>query len=238
MSDQNSENLGGNGVCGAISGSEVDREGLGGGMTSGGSVVWGPAIAVDGERPGWLCSGEWRRVRTLAVGEWQTADIESPGDTIPDMDEWNWGDISHIRLPADHPHYRQPASIPGSLEAAAQAALKMQGYGTPQPTPQADTKPDVTARMTLAEAEARGELCGCCTGREGYVQCLRDLGLILPEPVDPDEAEAQKLNNDSPYDLTGLDDEHAARNVRYIGATILAAIKRGRELALAEETGK
>lgn len=54
------------------------------------------------------------------------------------------------------------------------------------------------------------------------------------DPVDGDEREAQKLNDDSPYDLTGLDAEHAARNVRYIGATILAAIKRGRALERGE----
>lgn len=70
-------------------------------------VEWGPEIRVDGKRPGWIRNDDWRSVRTLALGEWQTADVESPGDSIEDMSEWAWDTITAIRLPADHPHYRQ-----------------------------------------------------------------------------------------------------------------------------------
>jgi len=257
------------------------------------NIKWGPAIAVDGKRPGWLCSGEWRRVRTLAVGEWQTADIESPGDTIPDMDEWNWGDITAIRLPADHPHYRQPAPIPegmkpwaGGDEAPAdfdpskpvmypdgdlaleadnggspfywQHSFDARGFHgagniiayTPQPTPQADTKPDVTAeagRDALALLRKMSKWDGSFGLAEDAAAALNIVASV-PEPVDPDlieaRAMAKKLASDTDsrwgserhcnkYDSGELDDNLMA------GVSLAYdAIKRGRELALAGETGK
>lgn len=69
---------------------------------------------------------------------------------------------------------------------------------------------------------------------DDWAEEARAIVALLPAPVDTDEAEAQKLNNDSPYDLTGLDRDQAVRNVQYIGATILAAIKRGRALERGE----
>lgn len=232
-------------------------------------IEWGPAIAVDGKRPGWLCSGEWRRVRTLAVGEWQTADIESPGDTIPDMDEWNWGDITAIRLPADHPHYRQPAPIDwsGELEAVHEdgrvvAAIATGRYVrwqisgrswhthrrdgstgfagwrirnvTPQSTPQADAKPDVTARapcMTISEVRKM-----VAKGEDAVIATMLERGYALPEPVDPDLIEcrrvmAQRYPDSADNILAGAWDHNA------VGDS-LACVVACRELALAGETGK
>lgn len=255
-------------------------------------IKWGPAIAVNGKRPGWLGSGEWRRVRTLAVGEWQTADIESPGDTIPDMDEWNWGDITAIRLPADHPHYRQPAPIDwsGELEAVHEdgrtigvKVTREYSHGSrhvvansdqppedwedgwhkfdgtsfapddpwrirnvPQPTPQADTKPDVTARMEalvrrMALADKQ-EFLAMGTGcREAYAEADAIVAL-LPEPVDPDLILARELACENSRWERGGDMWRAVEAGKEdhipLVRTAYAALARGRELALAGETGK
>jgi len=109
MSDQNIENLGGNGVCGAISGSEVGREGSGGGLASGGSVVWGPAIAVNGKRPGWLEQGQEFQAGGGSFDWFGIASVGKPHiwNRAPNT-EPSWNGVDHIRLPADHPHYRQP----------------------------------------------------------------------------------------------------------------------------------
>jgi len=100
---------------------------------------------------------------------------------------------------------------------------------TPHPAPSpSEVGPVVVevTRMTQEEAEARGELCGYGSfGRQGYVQCLRDLGLILPEPVDADVQEAERIE----AEVTGgqmFDDVIDLQR-----AIALAAIKRGRALA-------
>lgn len=312
-------------------------------------IKWGHAIAVDGKRPSWL--GDEQRFMLKAH------DADSHGTWNGEHTIWRgreWRDhykISAIRLPADHPHYRQTeAAIPegmkpwhggnsapadwdgkavafrdgkigyapvgavwklgwdhsygggdiiaytseataqpapidwsGELEAvhedgrtmpASSSASGMLGgkrvqwkywpqnagwidYDTglsadhpgwrirnvPQSTPQADTKPDLTAEeqaLELARMVAEWPVQmfvynDTLNKMNEARQKARGIVALLPEPVDPDEAEAQRLNDDSPYDLTGLDEQHAARNVRYIHATILAAIKRGRALALAGE---
>jgi hypothetical protein len=349
MSDHNSENLGGNGVCGAISGSEVGREGLGRGYGPDGfrgwgieigvagrrpewlsgdpkrvmigtyegrwidpqingefddwiwskitsirlpadhphyrgsrstDIEWGPAIAVDGKRPGWLGDGD--RIGWTDQNGW-THDPDVPwlaGETT------SWDDKVSIVLPVDHPHYRQPAPIDwsGELEAVHEDGrvvrvklsydrpecsryggytLKIGPIGglhvyrkdgsswvggpwrirnvTPQPTPQAGTKPDVTARMEALVRRMAGE-----PGRQliaasdGDYAEARAIVALLPEPVDPDLIEARKLAavwsesqdvSHSHYLDGHMDDSAEVRGM-------VAAIARGRELALAGEKAK
>ena len=194
-------------------------------MTGTQEIVWGPAIAVDGKRPGWLKDGTPGMFENRP-GEWlkQTHDVTA----------WCWAEKANdgkgcpirIRLPADHPHYRQPAQ-----EAA-------------QPTPQADTKPDVTAELEdlaqqLAALSERHEALSERVARMAQPSAIRTMDLKL----DPDLIEARKLVAErtgrlqiecgySHSVLNGEQDDHPAV------INTLTAIKRGRELALAGETGK
>lgn len=179
------------------------------------NIVWGEPIAVDGKRPGFLGCGSLpyaMQVRWHCRSEWQSWSWYG----------FNWQDIAEVRLAADHPHYRQTeAAVPGSLEAAAQAALKMEGYGAP--TPQADTKPDLTARMEAFVQRVATEADYPCQMVD-FRNEARAIVALLPEPVDPDEDEAMQL----------------AAEIRCGGPSVklaLAAIKRGRALALAGKVG-
>lgn len=109
MSDRNSENLGGNRVYGAISGSEVSREGSGVGNTSGGPVEWGPAIAVDGKRPGFVRDDDRIHARGYPGGKWYSETVLGRGYRA---DLVSWLEVQTIRLAADHPHYRQTEAAP------------------------------------------------------------------------------------------------------------------------------
>jgi len=172
-------------------------------------IEWGPAIAVDGKRPGWLADDD------KAVCGCHGHEIR-PSTTL-------WFSVESLRLPADHPHYRQP-------------------------TPQADTKPDVTTRMeALVRGLAEGHR-GSWTWAAEKIDEARAIVALLPEPVDPDLIEAREIvakcckwfSNAAdqrlmvPSILDGSWDEAKAGLVQ----ATLAAIKRGRELALAGETGK
>jgi len=223
MSDQNSENFGGNGVCGAISGSEVGREGLGGGSGPDGFRGWGIEIAMAGRQPEWLGGDPKRVMAGTYEGRWINPKINGP------FDDWNWSAITSIRLRAGHPHYRQPAPIDwsGELEAVHEDGRVIgvfaghvdaegdhmvrskgqwpedwcDGYHhpdgssteptdkwrirnvTPQPTPQVDTKPDLTARMEALVRTVADE-----TSLASWLDHTfeaRAIVALLPEPVDP-----------------------------------------------------
>lgn len=244
------------------------------------NIEWGPAIAVDGKRPGWIKDEE----AMLAV--WSGGAISWPDgwDAKRLSEDAQWHRIDAVKLPADHPHYRQPVPIDWSGELEAYNvdgrvvpakfmchasggtadvrfdgkdynALKPAGYigdgwrirnVTPQPTPQADTKPDVTARapcMTISEVREM-----VAKGEDAVIATMLERDYALPEPVDPDLIEAREIvakcckwfSNTAdqrlmvPSILDGSWDEAKAGLVQ----ATLAAIKRGRELALAGETGK
>lgn len=207
-------------------------------------IEWGPAIAVDGKRPGWLKNGE-APIRAFIAGAGMFSGWSEPHEYHESVsDNWKWVTdegqprITKLMLPADHPHYRQPAPIDwsGELEATDgngkvwrvevkgmedDAVMVRLPYGfapiswdtpiggshweynkehngvanswlpvlrnvTPQPTPQADTKPDVTARMEALVRRMAGE-----PGRQliaasdGDYAEARTIVAMLPEPVDP-----------------------------------------------------
>lgn len=65
---------------------------------------WGPKIEVDGKRPEWLRDDDWRAMVMLDNG-----DIEEPSEefTMKKVGDWQWYRITKIRLPAEHPYYKQ-----------------------------------------------------------------------------------------------------------------------------------
>lgn len=74
------------------------------------AVEWGPEIQVNGKRPEWLASGPqcillhnvtgWHQYRADAVNP------DHVGWAMPN----GTANVDLIRLPADHPHYRQPTT--------------------------------------------------------------------------------------------------------------------------------
>lgn len=106
---------------------------------------------------------------------------------------------------------------------------------TPQSTPQADTKPDVTARMeALVRRMALADICSTQTDLvQQSIYDARAIVALLPEPVDPDLIEARRIVSEQGYpaDYDNVDDDS-------IVGIAYACLKRGRELALAGETGK
>lgn len=58
------------------------------------SIVWGPEIQVNGKRPEWLTDQD-----TFA---WYGSSYRGKSH--------DWDGVGTIRLPADHPHYRQPSA--------------------------------------------------------------------------------------------------------------------------------
>ena len=326
-------------------------------MTGTQEIVWGPAIAVDGKRPGWLGEFADRIAYQRNGNRWfgphpQWPDMWSESDIVGSGS--GWGNVTAIRLPADHPHYRQTeAAIPEGMKAwhggdAAPAdwagldsdTLLRNGYrvkggyrwthksaahpdgaaatdiiaytpkATPQeapidwsgeleatdgngkvwpikivdhgewveatlpkgfapveghcvdiaddnwgyeknrngkandwlpvlrnvsqPTPQADTKPDVTARME-ALVRAMNE-----TGSLHYAKWCdplfdeaRAIVALLPEPVEPDDEVAKQLLDDMGWAL-GSQPLDGVKPID-IFDTVKAALARGRALALAGE---
>jgi len=249
-------------------------------------IKWGPAIPVDGKRPGWLGDGEAVQYHHSVepAGKWCRACY-----AIWDDKDWRW--VSAIRLPADHPHYRQTEKVgdahlnshypnwDGDLEAYNEdgrvvpvkllrtdragdrcitpaldgkyAWFRWNGAtwsdapwrirNVPQPTPQADTKPDLTAEVEdmgqqLAALMERHEALAERVARLPHPSAIRTMDLRL----DPDLIEARKLVAErtgrlqiecgySRSVLDGEQDDHPAV------INTLAAIKRGRALALAGE---
>lgn len=105
---------------------------------------------------------------------------------------------------------------------------RIRNVAQPAPTPD-----DLTKRMEELVRKV-SQYPRTTSNVDDWAEEARAIVALLPSPVDTDETEAQKLNNESPYDLTGLDRGQAVRNVKYIKATILAAIKRGRALERGE----
>lgn len=208
----------------------------------GASIVWGPEIRVEGKRPEWLRDSD--KILWSAKKEWGFKEAVA-GETI------NWrganGTVT-IRLPANHPHYRQPT--------------------TPELDPALWDRMVASHHALLAEVEAeqceheqthRGgaiwTICDDCGqkwaddrgGFQPYVAPdwlveAREIAALadLPKPVDPDLIEARKIvaarwsglpeigGISSDNVLAGKHDTHDAV------ACALAAIKRGRELAAPE----
>lgn len=243
-------------------------------MTDTQDIVWVDPIAVDGKRPGWLEKSDMFLAKGLKA--WYSSPWGGDHLQLP-----QWEPVSHIRLPADHPYYRQPASIPegmkawhGGDEAPAdwdsdkpiavdnngnmelrygyrwnwsreavtpygQKLLRVVAY-TPQPIPQADTKPDVTTRM---EALVRRMV---EQDPALYWRDIRDearaIVALLPEPVDPDLIEARECVAEV-YEQSGRVDlaqqtRDGQQDNRLRVQSARLALARGRELALAGETGK
>jgi len=251
-------------------------------VTDAQEIVWGPAIAVDGKRPGWIaddvqCRAQDRFRKWYGGGN----GVNQPAE------DWHWPTVSAISLPADHPHYRQPAPIDwsGELEAVhedgrvvpvklfsgpdndgdyavrpapdgmnscfrpdgskwvgrffrADTGWRIRNV-TPQPTPQADTKPDVTAlREKIMEAarvvtEGRGNWGHDRSYRDGasamYTVILAQLDALLPETVDPEYGRAEKLLTELWYE-----EDRFGSIVKFAAEQVA----RGRELALAGEKAK
>jgi len=79
------------------------------------NIEWGPAIEVDGKRPAWLVGADkfqWED-GNRPFGVWND-DMCTTGDTFCDSSWWR---LTYIRLPADHPHYRQPIDWSAPIEA-------------------------------------------------------------------------------------------------------------------------
>lgn len=221
-------------------------------------IEWGLAIAVDGKRPGWLDCDQ--KILPIVPGKPELV-ARIAGNHVWDL---RGVKTTHIHLPADHPHYRQPAPIPEGMKpwhggdaapadwdsekpiaviddgkvsiryghrwdwsrepvtAYGHKLLRVVAY-TPQPTPQADTKPDLTARMEAFVQRVATEADYPCQMVD-FRNEARAIVALLPEPVDPDEDEAMQL----------------AAEIRCGGPSVklaLAAIKRGRALALAGKVG-
>lgn len=237
-------------------------------------IQWGPAIAVDGKRPGWLAD------RDTILPQWPEWSIWKMGVPVWRVSAEQWADTVALRLPADHPYYRQTEEAPidwsGELEAVHEdgrvVAVKLAGDthqpdrdgdynltnplepshtqalyfradgsqtyalsneiggGRPwrirnvsQPTPQADTKPDLTARMEAVMREyARG--CNDLIKRADGVHRTtfseaQAIVALLPEPVDPVEAIVDELMRKDCTTRQAIEE----------------AVHRGRALALAEE---
>jgi len=90
-------------------------------------IVWGPEIAIDGKRPEWLeisdfPSGSQGFART-SWGWVGNRDRSYP------IEKWAWSIITHIRLPADHPHYTafKPHPAPSPSEVGPEVVERLIG---------------------------------------------------------------------------------------------------------------
>ena len=106
----------------------------------------------------------------------------------------------------------------------------------PQPTPQADTKPDLTARapcMTISEVREM-----VAKGEDAVIATMLERGYALPEPVDEDLIEAREIAAETVPSWTDAQ-RTKCRSGEYDGNLFVvhsfAGIKRGRALALAGE---
>ncbi|MBB4616930.1 hypothetical protein [Sphingomonas abaci] len=241
-------------------------------------IEWGPAIAVDGKRPGWL--QDWQPIR----GTYNHGRYPWIGDDTYLAKQFHWEHVASIRLPADHPHYRQTEAVipegmkpwhggdaaPADWDSEKPIAVIDDGkvsiryghrwdwsrepvtaYGhkllrvvayTPQPTPQADTKPDLTevaGREAVALLRRMLKWDGSF-GDAGDAAAANGIVALLSEPVDSDLIEAREVVavtlDDG--DWAGVFKEKVRAGDQDDGDFVRvarAAIARGRALALAGE---
>ncbi|MBB4618975.1 hypothetical protein [Sphingomonas abaci] len=226
-------------------------------------IEWGPAIAVDGKRPGFVRDDDIFQAGGGGFDWYGNLSNGTPHiwNQSPNR-EPNWNAVDRIRLPSDHPHYRQPATIdwskpiealhedgrvvavrrlfspPGTYHVGPHLeggwfAFDSDGKhitrhcpwrirNVPQPTPQADTKPDLTARKNaMTVAEVREML---AHDEATIIATLIDWGFALPEPADPDEEAVQSIL--ASWNANELETTEDA---------IREAVRYGRALALAGE---
>lgn len=69
-------------------------------------IEFGPPIEVDGVRPEWLRDDDHVDAR-WDEGGWYS-DVGGRG--VSAFCVCAWGTVTHIRLPADHPHYTKDTS--------------------------------------------------------------------------------------------------------------------------------
>lgn len=83
------------------------------------NIEWGPLVDVDRKRPDWLKGDD--KIRWYwpggATTDWSQG--ENGFVRVKKINEEGWGAIGSIRLPADHPHYRQPQPIDWSAPIEA-----------------------------------------------------------------------------------------------------------------------
>lgn len=190
-------------------------------------VGWGAEIPVLGPRPDWLSDEDHIAVKN---DDWRGSVI------VGNLTIGSWKHVTAIRLPADHPYYRQaykptPAEHANGVydpDCAACREYAEPDMGNPISEPIAKRMEALVRRVADDEhfsdsAEARA------VTREA-----RAIVALLPEPVDADLVEARKLAcENSRWDrssdqwrdvMTGKQDRIPMVSVA------LAAIRRGRAL--------
>ena len=185
-------------------------------------ITWGPEIAVNGKRPEWLADDD--RMQCLPSPDWKVgADWVHPLD-----DNHAWACLTHIRLPADHPHYaaQEPRTAPSGGEVGSEVVDALRGALTRSVTALNDWlatyADDLCDPEHVATARARIAEFGTLAYIAEVQQQNRAALALLPEPVDADRVEAVDL----------LDSFGEAFPDAVSLAT--AAIKRGRALEKGE----
>lgn len=166
------------------------------------SIVWGPEIRVDGKRPEWLEGSvevDWRHADDEFAGRGRALAgrlcFEGTHVARP---------VAAIRLPADHPHYRQPTAP--ELDPALW---------------------DRIVRAIHAYASGSPEL--ITTGRSVYAE-MQALSAELPKLTDPDLIEARRIVKEVNL-MSSYDYEGGTFDETPIVQAALVALKRGRALA-------
>jgi len=196
------------------------------------AVHWGPAIPVDGKRPEWLTGGiDMRWAIIHANGSY------SPYQPAFSSSCTNWTGEGHgvaIRLPASHFYYASEAF----------RAVGEKPSPTPPPIP-----PEVVRKTLVCVTEAEVRQAAVAYGgdspiaRTAYEDVHRHLGLILPEPVDPDVLVVRQIMHAQQRAMTPPDSGWG--NMSYLKGSYddtepfkaALAAYRGRALAAAEREG-
>lgn len=186
-------------------------------------VEWGPEIRVDGKRPEWLGSFAKRIVYQRDGKDWYdpspfSPDMWSERDISDNRD--GWASVTAIRLPADHPHYRQPTTPERDPALWDRMAALVRRMGT-----------------IYRDAGSPAELPPRNYDMRDYAEA-RDIQNLLPKPVDPDLIEAREIAAsmlEVAQGGTHIEETRRGERDGYVHVCIaLAGIQRGRELAAPE----